>query len=81
MNFVNRSPRPSRQPDSLTPSPDCGGMPRAIGRERTNLPSRTKAPKDRGYANDEPPLTQSQCGGADGATVAAGVVVVGVATL
>jgi hypothetical protein len=56
-------------------------MPRAIGRERTNLLSRTKAPKDRGYANDEPPLTQSQCGGADGATVAAGVVVVGVATL
>jgi len=43
MNFVNHSPHPSRHPDSQSHSPDCGGMPKAIGRERTNLPSRTKA--------------------------------------
>jgi hypothetical protein len=41
---ANRSPRPSRQPDSRSPSPDYGGMPKAIGREHTNPLSRMKAP-------------------------------------
>src|ERR1700733_10341969 len=49
MNFVTRSPRTSRQLDSRTPSPDCGGMLRAIGRERTSLLSRKKARMARGF--------------------------------
>jgi hypothetical protein len=45
---ANHSPRPSRQPDSDSPSLDCGGMPRAIGRERTNPLSGTKDRRVRG---------------------------------
>jgi len=40
---------PHRQPDSHPPSPDSGGTPREIGRERTNLLSRTKAARGRGF--------------------------------
>ena len=42
---------PRTEPPGLgltSPSPDCGGMLRAIGREHTSLPSRRKAGTDRG---------------------------------
>ena len=40
--FAHRLIRPSRQPDSRTPSPDYGGMGKAIGRGLTSRLSRTK---------------------------------------
>jgi hypothetical protein len=46
--FANLSPRRSLLRASVSRSPDCGGMPRTIGRERTSVLSRTKASRDRG---------------------------------
>ena len=46
--FVNRSPRPSRQPDSHSHSQDCGGMPRVIGHEPSRLLSEMRAWRVRG---------------------------------
>jgi len=47
--FANRSRQPARLPDSLALSPGCGGMPKTIGREHTNLLSRTRESRDRGF--------------------------------
>src|SRR5437868_4462642 len=41
--------RTSRQPDSVTPSPDFGGTQRAIGRGRTNPPNKGTALRARGF--------------------------------
>lgn len=41
--------QPARPREFHSPSSVSGGMPRAIGREHTNPPSRTKESRDRGF--------------------------------